>query len=167
MSKLKEIIDTRDSSFQEKTLEIFELIHTTLVCVTEFLNDADPICAAGNLTWEDANIMEDLVVIIGMVEYVAGTEMEVDGNMVKITDENVEYFQRVVHMSLPFDLVEAGNEKDIIEFLHTMHGELNAADFSEIVEETTTESAEVDFDLTKLTEEQRRSLMMHGPKEKN
>ena len=106
--------------------------------------------------------MEDLVVIIGMVDYTPGTVIENDGNTVTITDDNIEYFQRVVHMSLPYDMVRSSNEDEIAEFLRTM-GTDHPIEFTEPVDAPPTAT---DFDLSKLTEEQRRSLMLHNMKGK-
>ena len=165
MEELKKVFEARDSAFEKKTHEIFELIHTSLVCVTEFLNDVDPIFNAGEITWEDANLVDDLVVIVGMLDYTPGTTVEVDGNLISVTEENLDYFQRVVHMSLPFDLVASSNEEDITRFLYELHNKGNTSDFSEPLEDNINVAA--DFDLTKLTKEQRQSLMLYNNKEKN
>ena len=165
MEELKKVFEARDSAFEKKTHEIFELIHTSLVCVTEFLNDVDSIFNAGDITWEDANLVDDLVVIVGMLEYAPGTTVKVDGNLISVTEENLDYFQRVVHMSLPFDLVASSNADDITRFLYDLHNNSNKSDFSELVEDKPSSIA--DFDLTKLTEEQRQSLMFYNGKEKN
>lgn len=164
MEELREVFNERDTAFAAGTMKIFELIHTTLVCVTEFLNESDPVCAAGNISWEDANLMEDLVVIIGMVDYAPGTAIEADGNLVTITEDNLEYFQRVVHMSLPYDLVKTSNEVEITAFLRTINENVGE-EFTDAVSPPTT--SDTDFDLSKLTEEQRKSLMMHNAKGKS
>jgi len=164
MTDLKDIFYARDEAFAEKTMEIFEAIHTALVCITEFLNETDPNCAAGNISWEDANLMDDLVVIIGMVDYEHGTIIESDGNEITITNDNIQYFQRIVHMSLPYEMVLSSNEEDIMEFLHTM-GTNYPIEFTKSVDIPSDDSTE--FDLSKLTEEQRRSLMFHHMKGKN
>jgi hypothetical protein len=164
MTELKDIFDARDEAFAKKTMEIFGIIHTALVCITEFLNETDPSVASGNVSWEDANLMDDLVVIIGMVNYEEGTVIENDGNKITITNDNIEYFQRIVHMSLPYEMVLSSNEEDIMEFLHTM-GTNHPIEFTESVDTPPDDSME--FDLSKLTEEQRRSLMFHHMKGKN
>ena len=165
MEELRKVFEARDKAFEKKTFEIFEIIHDTLVCVTNFLDDIDPICAAGTITWEDANLVDDLVVVIGMVEYTPGTTMEMDGNLITITKENLDYFQRVVHMSLPFDLVESANEEDIMKFLYNINKEKEASEFSEVVDGNP--KASMEFDLTKLTDEQRQALQFFTSKGKN
>ena len=167
MDELKKVFEARDTAFEKKTIEIFELIHTTLVCVTEFLNDVDPIFAAGSITWEDANLMDDMVIIVGMVDYMPGTTIEMDGNLITITEENIDYFQRVVHMSLPFELVEAGNENELMEFLQRIHEEQTASQLSTSLDESKKPELETDFDLSKLTDEQRQALMLYNMKGKS
>jgi len=165
MKELEKLFDVRDDAFKEQTLEIFNAINTTLVCVTTFLNDIDPIFAAGNIAWEDANLIDNGIIIIGMVDYTEGTEMQVDGNTVTVTKDNIGYFQRIVHMSLPLDLVYQDDEDVIMEFLYNMHNQDSVSTFSEPLEPTPNQSNE--FDLSKLTEKQRQSLMFHDNKEKN
>ncbi len=165
MEELEKIFEARDMAFEKQTHEIFDIIYTTLVCVTTFLGDIDPIFAAGNILWEDVNLVDGGIVIIGMVDYTEGTEIEVDKNTVMVTEDNIEYFRRIVHMSLPIDLVYKDDESVIMEFLYNMHSQDNVSTFSEPLEPGINNNPE--FDLSKLTEQQRQSLMLHNNKEKN
>lgn len=165
MEELKKLFNVRDNAFEKQTYEIFSVINTTLVCVNSFLCDIDPIFAAGNIAWEDVNLVDDGIVIIGMVDYTEGTEMEVDNNTIVVTKDNIEYFRRIVHMSLPVDLVYEDDEDVIMEFLYNMHNQDSVSAFSEPLEPGINNNT--DFDLSKLTEEQRQSLMFHDNKEKN
>ncbi len=168
MENLKGIFNARDIAFKEKTLEIFKLINTSLVCVTEFLNSTDPMFNAGIITWEDTNLIDDLIVIIGMVEYEQGTTIEVNGNIISITEENLEYFQRVIHMSLPFDLVITSNENEIMEFLHKLLKDGKGDNFNNIIENapssTILEQSSLEFDLTQLSDEQIQALKFNNNK---
>jgi len=163
---LEKIFEARDIAFEKQTHEIFDIINTTLVCINTFLNDIDPIFAAGHILWEDVNLVDGGIVIIGMVDYTIGTEMEIDNNTVVITEDNLEYFRRIVHMTLPLDLVYEDDEEVILEFLYSMHAQDNVGAFSEPLEPGGNNNP--DFDLTKLTDKQRQSLMLHNNnKEKN
>jgi len=164
MEELEKIFEARDVAFEKQTYKIFDIIHTTLVCVTTFLRNIDPVFAAGTIMWEDVNLVDDGIVIIGMVDYTEGTEMEVDNNTIIVTKDNIEYFRRIVHMSLPIDLVYEDSEDVIMEFLYNMHSQDNISTFSEPLEVEINNNT--DFDLTKLTEQQRQSLMLHSNKEK-
>lgn len=162
MEDLQKMLKARDSAFEEKTLEIFKLINTTLVCVTTFLSDIDPLCDAGTFTWEDANIVDDLLVVMGSVDYTPGTTFESDGNEITITEENLEYFRRVVHMNVPLELATTNDEDAIMEFLYTMHEEKSAEEFSETIDKFIPSATE--FDLTQLTDEQLQSLKFYNMK---
>lgn len=166
MEELRKVFEARDSAFEKKTLEIFEMIHTTLVSVTTFLNEIDPMLASGTIEWEDANILDDdQVVIIGTVNYAPGVTVEVEGSLTTITEENLDYFQRVIHMALPFDLVESRNEEKIMEFLKEIYDKSVIEEGEEDTDIPV--SAETEFDLSKLTEEQRQSLRFCSTKGKS
>jgi len=165
MGTLKELFEERDEAFKQQTFKIFELIHTTLVCVTEYLNSIDPVFAAGQVAWEDANLMDGMVLIVGIVDYTPGTQIEIEGETITITESNLDYFQRVVHMSLPFELVESSNEANIIEFLKMIHEKQKAESFSTPINDTP--PPDDDFDLSQLTEEQRQAYMLFNTKGKS
>jgi len=165
MENLKKLFEIRDSIFDGQTDEIFELISTSLICISEFLSAVDPMFDAGDLIWEELNLVDDMVVIIGMVYYEPGTTIEVENNLVSITEENLDYFQRVVHMSLPIDIVMSSNKLIISKFLQNLKDEGQGDDFTEIIKNAPDISA--DFDLSKLTPEQQQSLMFYNSKQKN
>jgi len=162
MEDLQKMLKARNSAFEEKTLEIFKLINTTLVCVTTFLSDIDPLCGAGTFTWEDANIVDDLLVVMGSVDYAPGTTFESDGNEITITEENLEYFQRVVHMNIPLELATTNDEDAIMDFLYTMHEEKSMEEFSETIDNSNPVATE--FDLTQLSDKQLQSLKFYNMK---
>jgi len=163
MEKLQKLFEVRDSAFAKQTSTIFEQIHEALVSVTAFLNDIDPVFDAGIITWEDATLMDDMIVIIGMVEYELDTTLEVDNKTVTITEENADGFQRVVHMSLPIDLVATKDEQVITDFLYELHANNNTGIFSDPIDPSPFGE---DFDLTKLTDEQRKSLSLFNVRER-
>lgn len=160
MENLKNMFTIRDDEFEKRTLEIFAVIHTSLVCVTEFLDEIDPFFSAGNVTWEDTNLVDDLIVIIGIVEYDPDTTIELEGEVIQVTEDNLEYFQRVVHMSLPFNLVVNGDEEEIMDFLYELHGQENEEDTLPLIDEVP--QSNTDFNLTELTDKQQQSLLLYN-----
>jgi len=164
MKNLEEIFDIRDTAYAKQTNKIFDAIITTLSCVNIFLNDIDPIFDAGNIIWEEVNLIDGGIIIIGMIDYKEGTKITVDGNIIEITKNNIEYFRRVVHMTLPLDLVYTNDEDIIMEFLYNSHNESNINSFSEPLE---LENNNIEFDLTKLTEKQRVALVLYDTAYKN
>lgn len=161
MKDLKAIFDERDKFFSDKTLEIFTEIDTTLSAVTAFLSDVDDMVSQGTITWEDASFVEDLVVIIGVVQYDIGKFITVGQAEMQITVDNVEQFNRVVHMSIPYELVINADPEAILDFLYTM----GTDEEQETIEvKATGEYNDADFDLTELTDEQRKQLEMFDKK---
>jgi len=164
MEEIKKIFKKRDTAFEKQTLEIFKLINTALVSVTRFLNDIDPTCEAGDLSWEDTNLVDDLIIIIGTVRFTPGTTVEIDGELISITEDNLEYFNRIIHMSLPYDLVVEGDEDIITEFLYDIHNEEIAKEALALHEES--QGEDLKFDLTQLTDEQKLALELFHAREK-
>ena len=167
MADLKALFKARDEKFTQETLEIFKLIHTTLGCVTAYLSDIDEAVQQGIITWEDTSIVDDSVVVIGMVEYEPGETITLFGKDFKITEENIEEFQRIVHMSVPIDLVEEANEEKIMNYLYDIGEDKDINEFSNVISPPAAAKLDEEFDLSELTEEQIASLKMHNIKGNN
>ena len=162
MNIVQELFEQRDKKFASVTMEIFEHIHNSLVCITDFLNDNDPVFAAADVTWEDANLANDQVTIIGMIDFNENTTVTIDGEEIEITADNKEYFQRVIHLSLPFGLVIEGDYNTITQFLTEMkqHEEALLEEAINLESITPAVNTAQSFDLSKLTQSQRNSLIL-------
>jgi hypothetical protein len=161
MSDLETLFLERDKFFEEKTQEIFKEIYEALEAVTIFLTDIDDLIAQGNINWEDANMMDDLVILIGMVTYEPGDTIKISDDLdVIINEENIDNFQRIVHMSVPLDLVKQKDKDTILSFLYDMNVERTPEEFSSVLDETTKIpiKKEEEFDLSDLDEHQIQSL---------
>jgi hypothetical protein len=161
MSDLEALFAERDKFLEENTLAIFKEMYAALEAVTIFLTDIDDLIAQGTINWEDANIMDDVVILIGMVSYEPGDTVKISDELdVIINEDNIDNFQRIVHMSIPLDLVK-NNDKDVIlSFLYDMNVERSAEEFSSVIDETTKIpiNKEEEFDLSDLDEQQIQSL---------
>ena len=164
MADLKALFKARDEKFLEETLKIFKLINSTLGCVTAYLSDIDEAVQQGIITWEDASIVDDMVVVIGMVDYDLGDVINLYGKEYTITEENFDDFQRVVHMSVPIDLAEEGNEEKILNYLYSQGEGKDISEFSNAVSGIPEPNTEEEFDLSELTEDQIESLKLHNLK---
>lgn len=163
MADLKALFKERDEKFLEQTLKIFKLIETTLGCVTAYLSDIDEAVQQGIITWEDTSVVDDAVVVIGMVDYELGDVITLYGKEFTITQENFDEFQRVVHMSVPIDLVEEADEQKIMNYLYGL--DKNIDEFSNVITPPAAATKlEDEFDLSELTEEQIESLKLHNLK---
>jgi len=161
MSDLKQLFKERDELFEKKTLEVFSKIEGAIEAVTIFLTDIDDLIAQGKISWEDANMIDDLVILIGMVTYEPGDTVNISEDLdIIINEENLDSFQRIVHMSVPLDLVEKNDKDTILSFLYEMNIERTSEEFSSVLDETTKIpiNKEEEFDLTDLDEHQIQSL---------
>jgi len=152
METLKKLYNVRDEIFADKTYEIFKHIDNTLACVTLYLTDIDDMVAQGIIAWEDTTLVEDLVVVIGTVQYNVGEFLTIDNKEIEITKDNKEKYEQVVHMSIPYDLVIEDDKDNIIEFLYTVGSESELTHIGIPIETNN------DFDLTELSEEQLTAL---------
>lgn len=168
MEDLKTLFKQRDDFVNEKTLELFSRMTNTLACVTTYFSEMDELISQGMISWEETSIIDDLVVVVGMVQYEVGDVLTFEGETNTVTEENVDLFQRVVHMSVPIDLVEENDPDKIMEFLDSLGEGRDIDEFSEsfaAVEIIPQEEHE--FDLSELTEEQRRNLKHFTDTSKN
>jgi hypothetical protein len=163
MADLKALFKARDDQFSKETFKIFKLIEVTLGCVTAYLSDIDEAVGQGIISWEDTSIVDDMVVVIGMVDYEPNETISLYGQEYKITEENLDEFQRVVHMSVPLDLVEEGSEQNIMDYLYNIGDDKDIDEFSDVITPAAAKLEE-EFDLSELTEEQIQSLKLHNPK---
>ncbi len=148
MDNLKTLYYKRDEQFSAQTLKIFEKIDSTLACLSLYLSDVDDSVAQGVIAWEDTSIIDDLVVVIGTVQYELGDIVTIDLNDIEITPNNIEEVQRIIHMSVPYALVIADDQDDIMEYLYT-----EGVDLESMGNPPTNE-----FDLSELSDEQLKSL---------
>lgn len=161
MKELSEIIKERDDKFTEATIEIFLSIDLCIEVVEEFLCSIDSMFAAGHFTWNDVYLEDDLITLLGMVEFDIGITIETDEGTVNITDDNVEYFQRVVRMALPYKLVTTGTRDEITVFMEKLHLSGKGQGFNEqVINPAPTEKSE--FDLSKLSTEQQAALKLYN-----
>lgn len=161
MADLKDLFKERDDLFTDKTLEIFSQITGTLDAVTIFFNEIDEAVSQGIMSWEDVNIMEDLIILIGVVQYNLGDTVTIGDLDIVVTEENKEDLQRIMHMSVPLELVEENDAEKILEFLHEMNVDKDSEDFTTLIEipvQHPGNTPEQDFDLTDLDEQQIQSL---------
>ncbi len=161
MKELSDVINERDKHFKDSTIKIFVAMDLAIECIEKYLNSIDPMFEAGHFSWNDVYLEEALITILGVVFFDEGTVIDTKTGKVTITAENEEYFERVVRMALPYELVTGGNETDILEFLKKLHAEGHGEDYGEMpVEEQVAKQAE--FDLTALSEDQQAALMMYN-----
>jgi len=161
MEDLKALFKVRDEHFSEHTTKILIEITDTLKCVTVYLNEIDDGAAQGKIIWEDVSIMEDILIMMGTVEYGVGDTIVFGDEQIIVTPENADSLQQLVHMSVPVDLVQESDREKIMEYLRTTTEDINV-ELSEIIVPTSHLDAE--FDLSELSDEQIQALKLSTAK---
>jgi hypothetical protein len=162
MEDLKLLFKKRDEHHSKETLKIFKQINTTLGCVSSYLYETDPSISQGIMSWEDLSLVDDLVILVGMVTYEVGTEINLGGLIITVDEENLEDLQSFIHMSVPLALVEEDDEDKLMDYLFSQDNE-GAGEVSSLgnIEPA---KQDLEFDLSELTEEQRQALKLTTPK---
>ena len=100
--------------------------------------------------------------LLGFVNYESGQEFLMGGELVEITEDNKDYFQRVLRIGIPLTVALVNTKESVIQFLLN----LNSAVMEEPVDESPPikikpdTNEEMEFDLDELTDEQKLALDM-------
>ncbi len=166
MEDLKALFKVRDEHFSKHTTKILMEITNTLECVTTYLVDIDDGVAQSDIVWEDISIMEDILVMMGTVDYIIGNTISFGNEKIVVTAENCESLQQLVHMSVPLVLVQEDDTAKIMRYLETTAVDMGSDLDGFVVPLTpqTTTPHTSDFDLSELSEEQRQSLKLSTTK---
>lgn len=159
--KLTKLIQERHKKFDEYTYMIFEELSHVIDAIRIYLsalpeNDLDK----GIIAWEDISLYDEFIMISGMLTYNVGAIIKVDEDIIEITEENATYFQRVIRVGLPVEIIVKGNTDDIVNYLWMLHAKNEAYENDDIMSETMagpkiSEHIENEFDLDGLSEEQK------------
>jgi len=163
MEDLRALFKVRDEHFTEHTTKILMEVIDTLECVTTYLVDIDDNAAQGNIVWEDVSIMEDILIMMGTVEYSVGDTIIFGDEKIVVTDENADSLQQLVHMSVPINLVQEANHSKIMNYLESSTEDIGD-ELGEIIVPVTASQPESEFDLSELSDEQIQSLKLSTAK---
>lgn len=179
----------RAENFTSTTIKILERMPGALEAITELIEEKETFKSGGILEWGEVSLTragtEDaLIILVGSVSFPPGAEVELQtGEKVIVTENTSEYFlPRMVRIGIPLKLAEASKEeikkyikhteelqkKDSVEFMENLKEalttELKEAGIDIPVEiikkDDDTITTDADFDLTQLTEEQRKQLQL-------
>ncbi len=158
MSNITDLFKQRDALFAKATDNILEAIPHVLDGIVRYLNLRDEI-QSGNLSWEEAMLFpsedggESFIMIVGVISYNPGEKFELpDHRIVEINENTADYFKRLIRIGIPVTMAENGTDEDIFEFLKKTEDAENAPAPEPMSSDPT------DFDLTELTDEQRKAL---------
>lgn len=166
---------------EKATSKIMKAIKGTLDALHEQMNIDKVTEQGGVLHWEDVSLIDDgeqqYVVLVGSIAYPPGAEIELDsGDKIKLTHDTAPYFNRLARATLPAEMAVKSKE-EVFAYLKNIEEEnarqiqtvMADADFNSdgpsIGEILAGQSKEKEmtfdeFDLTQLTDEQRKSYQM-------
>lgn len=163
MEDLKPLYKKRDKRYTKENRKLLELIDTTLKCVTAYFVKINPAIFQGIISWEDTSVMDDMVIVMGMLSYELGKTIDIGNTKIVVTEDNVNELQHMVHMAVPIDLVEEADSEKITKYLQSLDGDYDIEADSAIIE-LPTPVHENEFDLSELSEEQLENLKLSSLK---
>ena len=159
--KLKTIFRHRQRQFEKNTDAIFAALEPATNGIIEYLNLKEEI-SQGQLKWTNVvnQESEGLITMIGLIQYPPGSEFATaDGEMITVSEDTVEYFSRILKFTLPYDLLDKGTTKDVVEFLNSLDKE--GEERVDVVNETQEEARKLaEFEYDDLTDEQKAAIMV-------
>ncbi len=158
MNKLEQLFQTRDKQYKSNTDRILKSLDSVITGVVQFLGMKEEL-AQGQLTWQNIQMQQDVVMLIGIIEYPPGSKFATtQGETMVVSKENKDYFKRILRLGLPLDLVAKGSAEDVVEFLSGV--DKNAEEQVEYVELPAELAGIQDFNLDDLTAEQKKALLI-------
>lgn len=149
----------RDNAFYNETNEILDALAPIIDGVTDFIDDTYSMDASRELVWEGVNLFDGIVNFVGVISYDPGTTMvSDDGHTVAITEDNQEYFQQMMRIGVPLDIVLSQSSNVTYTYLVNLQKAEEAQAQEESVSEL--ESHASDFDLSTLSDGQRSQLAL-------
>ncbi len=131
----------------------------------------------GTLQWDDISYVDDgenqLLILVAVITYPPGAELDLDtGDKIKLTRDTAPYFNRLVRAGIPVTIADKSKE-EVLAYLKQIEEDtprqIPVEDkndtISELIGTNKPEEKEMtfdEFDLSQLTEEQRKSYQMGG-----
>ena len=158
--RLKTLFTHRQRSFEKNTDAIFTAISHVTDGIVEYLNLKDEI-AQGQLTWTNIINQEadGLITMIGLIKYPPGSKFDTaEGQTITVSEDTVDYFNRIMKFTLPFELIDKGTFDDVLTFLKSLEAE--GEEKIEVVELPDEIMKLADLDYEDLTEEQKAAMVI-------
>ena len=169
--QLKQLFAKRKDAYNKTSSSILEHLRSSvLAAVDEYFTELNEVGDKRELKWDQIGYVEqhNMLVLLGMIHYAPGAQVITEtGDVVTITEELAPYFQLIIRIGLPFNMVDETKDAikeflkkreevkeeeqtDAVQFLRNL---LKVAD-----EDMDDGSGEFDFD--SLSEEQRKGLIV-------
>lgn len=182
---IRRLFFDRSELFGKLTLEILNRMENTVKAIEEIIQEKETFKSGGILQWGDVSLVASdtdnpLIIMIGSVSFPTGSVVELaTGEKVTVTQDTQEYFSpRIIRIGIPLNLAKSSKEEikqylkkteelqkqESQEFLKTLTESLISND---VQPPTNKEEKKLDgittiddFDLTQLTEDQRKQLQL-------
>lgn len=153
---LPQLFEARDKAADKATRNIFDAIPGAMEAINELTSLEEIKSAGGDLVWDDLELIEDeLIILVGVIVFPPGCEViTTEGDKVKVTESTAPYFRRLVRVGLPLSVATQPKEEVVAYFKKVQENEQKQLDLAHLDESL---NKETEFDLSALTEEQRRS----------
>lgn len=165
---VEELFEQRDVNFYNQTNEILTNINEILKGANIFIDESYGHDLNRIVEWEGATLVSDLVALVGVVSYEAGTVLLSDDDsesVITVTDDNKEYFKQIIRINIPVTVVETNSCEVVIKYLREMQVQNGDIQNEDLVEDDGFDIAAppvVDFDLSGLTEAQLASMALNS-----
>ncbi len=164
-TELKKMFDQRDKDYSDSTTALLDVMNSTIQGVLAFLS-LNQETAQGKFTWNNAQLVEDTVTLVAVVEYPPGSSFVTsEGKTIKVSENNADYFKRIIRLGVPVELAATGTKDDVVKFLQKVKAEADQIDdmgneFVDAAVQAANGSPEPEFNVDELTKKQRESLEM-------
>lgn len=176
---LRRLFFERAEHFTRTTIGILERMPGVIEAIKEMIEEKETFKSGGILEWTEVSIVgmtedDSLIVLVGNVTFPAGAIVELaTGEKVAVTPDTAQYFPpRMIRIGVPVKLAESSKEEikayikkteaeqenDQKEFVKELEQALGVEEPVKVTRKQDTIDTGEDFDLTQLTDEQRKQL---------
>ena len=164
MTDLLHIFKQRDDHYTKMTDLILEVLNDPIIEGTKEFLQSQESQLNGILEWDEITLIDGLIILIGVMTYSPGTTITLgDGKVVVVSEQNVDYFNRVIRVGIPLQIALEGNKADVISFLQKTLDEPSNSETESSDKNLNNKSSIAainDFDLEQLTEKQKSALFV-------
>ena len=158
VKSVRELFTARTTAFEKATSEILQNMQAVQEAIHEYMCIDEIEKRNGSLIWEEASLVgtgkDSLIILIGVVSFPAGSVLDLgDGKSIKVTKDTEPYFRKIIRAGIPLS-VAVKTKKQILKYLEKTEEE-ERKDQEETLDKLF--QSEVEFDLSQLTDEQRKA----------
>ena len=155
---LSDLFAKREQVIEKTTTAIFKSMAGALEAIHDVMNHNDLEKEGGVLVWETAELADDeqnpLIILIGVIIYPPGVEVTLPtGDKIVVTKDTAPYFRRLVRAGIPLDIADQPKVVVVDYLVKMKEDDIKQAEITAMDQSINNET---EFDLSKLSEEQRR-----------